>query len=162
TPVRERPPDLRAEDLRHGHRCLQQCAHYPGVMADFLRHLLAHERPRAFAEEVLARRDAFHRAVAGNPNALRVAGKFRLLAAALGGILAYFVDVWPAAEEVGRRFIAEDLVRQCTDMVGAVREQRASAIFVAVLAGLLQQRRVRVDRDPNSYRSASDSSPLIG
>jgi hypothetical protein len=160
-PVPYRRCELRAADLERGRRCLQHYHNYPGVTADFIRHLLSHGRIQRFGDEVRCRQDFFNALIQGQPNGLRIAGNFALLAAAFAEMAAYMQDVWPAWQQATREFIEQDLAELCVSMVGDVREQQASQIFVATLADLIEQRRVQV----NGYQphdSLRDFAPVIG
>jgi hypothetical protein len=159
-PVRERSEEERSTDILHGRRCLETCTSYSGVTADFIKNLLHHQRLEHFAEQVLAQRDFFHTNVGRRPNALRIAGNFALLAAAFREFAGYLGDVWPEWEMRCEQFVREGLVGLCNDMVLAVQQERASAIFLGMLADLIHQGRVTIEGFQSSH--SGQSSPRIG
>jgi hypothetical protein len=147
------------KDVVRGNRCVTECRSYSGVMADFLHWLLVERRTETFAERVKAWQRRFFSDVAGLQNDLRIAGNFALLAAAFDLIAEYLGDVWPAWKEEAQQFTEQDLLTLRNNMLGEVREQQASEIFVATLAEQIRLGRVKVE---GLSHKESAKKPLIG
>ena len=126
-------------DLVRGRRCQQQCQHYSGLMADFIRHLLANDRPAAFVARVAALQDQFCQAAKGHENIVRVAGNFALLAAAFEEMAEYLKDVWPGADDAKRAFIEQHIPALRGATLNDVHEQKASCVFLSTLGMLVKQ-----------------------
>ena len=131
-------------DLVRGRRCQQQCQHYSGVMADFIRHILANDRPAAFLARVAALQDQFCQAAKGHENVVRVAGNFALLAAAFEEMAEYLKDVWPEAEAAKRVFVEQHVPALRGATLSDVHEQKASCVFLSTLAMLVKQGSVQI------------------
>ena len=126
-------------DLVRGRRCQQQCQHYSGLMADFIRHLLANDRPAAFVARVAALQDQFCQAAKGHENIVRVAGNFALLAAAFEEMAEYLKDVWPGADDAKRAFVEQHIPALRGATLNDVHEQKASCVFLSTLGMLVKQ-----------------------
>ena len=139
------PYPVGEKDLERGQRCQQQRSNYPGVMADFIRHIIANNRGPAFAARVRELQARYYREITGSDNDVRIAGNFAMLAAAFEEIADYLRDVWQGADEAKRvfaeRYIPE--LRQAT--VADVSDQKASRLFLSTLAVLVQQGAVRIN-----------------
>jgi hypothetical protein len=135
----------REKDLLRGNRCVAECRHYSGVMADFIRWLIANNRTNVFADRVTALQQRFYADVAGQQNDSRVATNLALLGAAFEQMAEYLSDVWPDWEAETQRFIDEDLLAIRGDMLGEVKDQQASEVFLRTLAELIRFNNVRID-----------------
>src|SRR5262249_10131690 len=149
------------KDLAHGFACTERSSRYPGVTADFLRWLLANGRTAGFAARVRARQMFYREPIVGKQNADRIAGNFGLLAAAFEEVALYLADVWPEQQEETQRFVEEDLVAVRDAMVGEVREQQESEVFLAVLADLIASQEVALVTAPHGP-TVPDDKPVIG
>ena len=101
------PYPVGEKDLERGRRCQQQRGNYPGVMADFIRHLIANNRGSAFAARVVELQASYYREVTGSDNDLRIAGNFAMLAAAFEEIADYLRDAWQGADEAKQVFVGQ-------------------------------------------------------
>jgi hypothetical protein len=133
-----------AKDLARGGRCADERRHYSGVLADFVRHLLANGRTRTFPKLVRALQRRYYRDIAGQQNDVRIASNFALLGAGLVEWALYLRDVWPSWNKDMAWFIGEALPGTRDEMLGLVREQQAGEVFLRVLADLYQHGRVRL------------------
>ena len=131
-------------DLVRGRRCQQQCQHYSGLMADFIRHVLANGRPAVFLTRVAALQDQFCQASQGHENSVRVAGNFAMLAAAFEEMAEYLKDVWAEAEEAKRVFVEQHIPALRGATLSDVHEQKASCVFLSTLAMLVKQGSVQI------------------
>src|SRR5262249_50693709 len=66
------------------------------------------------------------------------------LAAAFVNVAEYFADVWPEAPAEAERFVGKGLRRIRNAMLEAVQEQQESEIFLATLADLIGNGRIKV------------------
>ena len=152
------PYPVGEKDLERGQRCQRERSNYPGVMADFIRHILANNRGPAFAARVRELQARYYREITGSDNDVRIAGNFAMLAAAFEEIADYLRDVWQGADEAKRvfaeRYIPE--LRQAT--VADVSDQKASRLFLSTLAGLLQQGAVRINELARQYYSPGNAA----
>ena len=133
------PYPVGEKDLERGRRCQQQRVNYPGVMADFIRHVIANNRGPAFAARVGELQASYYREIKGSDNDMRIAGNFAMLAAAFEEIADYLRDVWQGADEAKQAFVERHIpeLRQAT--LADVSDQKASRLFLSTLAGLVQQ-----------------------
>ena len=76
------PYPVGAKDLERGQRCQRERVNYPGVMADFIRHVIANNRGPAFAARVAELQNRYYQEVSGSDNDVRIASNFAMLAAA--------------------------------------------------------------------------------
>ena len=152
------------KDLERGQRCRQQRLNYPGVMADFIRHVLANKRGLAFAARVEELQARFYREDAGKDNDVRIAGNFALLAAAFEEMADYLRDVWDGAAEAKRVFVEEHVPELRRANLADVSEQKASKLFLSTLAGLVQQGTVQIKglQGLHPELQVQGSPPLIG
>ena len=102
---------------------------YPGVTADLIRHLLANDRPQAFAARVGALQNRIYREIAGRDNDVRVAGNFALLGAAFEEMADYFGDVWPGAVEAKQQFVKKICGACATPRLMTSRQKTNLAFF---------------------------------
>jgi hypothetical protein len=86
-----------------------------------------------------------------------VSANLAVLAAAHAEFAEYLGDIWPAWQEEVRRFGEEDVPALLSQMMGAVRVQRAVEVFWNTLVNLIACGRVRLD-DSDSTSHA----PVIG
>jgi hypothetical protein len=151
----------REKDLARGGRCVKECSKYSGVMADFIRWLITNGRMKVFAERVLALQQRFYSGVVGQQNDSRITTNLAVLGAAFEQMAEYLADVWPEWETEARRFIEEDLIAIRDEMLGEVKEQQASEVFLRTLADLVQCNEVRID-GLRSQGGDADRKPMIG
>jgi hypothetical protein len=150
----------RAKNLGAGHRCKAECGNYAGVMADFIRWLLAGGQCGAFARRFGELQERYYNDVAGQQNDIRVATNLALLGAAFELFAEYLGDVWEGWHEATRKFVEDDLVAIRDGMLGEAKEQQASEVFLRTLAELIQFNHVRVEGLPG--QRDADGKPLIG
>lgn len=149
-----------AKNLEAGRRCLVECANYAGVMADFLRWLLAEGRVKRFEERFFALQERYNGDVAGQQNDLRVASNLAQLGAGFELFAEYLGDVWPGWQEAATTFVEEDLLALRAEMLGEAKEQQASEVFLRTLADLIRHNHVRIE-DMTSQQG-TDLKPQIG
>jgi hypothetical protein len=156
------PYPIGEKDLERGHRCHQQRLNYPGVMADFIRHLIANNRGPAFATRVAELQARYYREVTGSDNDVRIAGNFAMLAAAFEEFADYLRDAWQGADEAKRVFVERHVpeLRQAT--LADVSDQKASRLFLSTLAVLVQQGAVRINGHLPGGTASPGMAPLIG
>lgn len=142
TIVIDLPP--RERDLERGAKCIARRKYYRGVMADFIRWSIAEGRAAHFVARYTELQQFYYKDIVGQPNDLRIATNFALLAAAFTEIATYLQADWPGWEDESRTYVEEDLVRIRDAMLGNVREQRPGEIFMATLQSLLAHQRVRI------------------
>jgi hypothetical protein len=152
--VRVEPPQ---KDLERRQRCLDRCGSYSGVMAGFITWLLAQGRTKEFADRVRMYEGRYYRQVSGQPNDARVAANLAVLASAFAEFAEFLGDVWPAWQEEVRRFGEEDVPALLSQMMGAVREQRAIEVFWNILSHLIRCSRVRLDTS-----DSPSTAPIVG
>lgn len=150
----------REKDLMRGNRCVTECGNYKGVMADFIRWLLANDRTKVFAERVTTLQTRFYSDVAGQQNDSRVTTNLALLGAAFEQMAEYLSDVWPEWSSEMQRFIEEDLLVIRGDMLGEVKQQQDSEVFLRTLGDLIRFNHVRIT-GLLSQRDA-DHKPVVG
>jgi hypothetical protein len=154
------PVPQTAKDLKRGHRCMRECQNYSGIMADFLRWVLAEGEAERHAKRVENLQDWFYRQVAGQQNAERIASNFALLGAGFLAMARYLGDVWPKWKAKAGKFLTQDLVAIRDAMVNEVKDQQGSEIFLTTLGVLLKNRRVWIE---DRYTAVTDpSATLIG
>lgn len=146
--VRQKP-----KDTDRGCRCEDQCQHYQGVTADFVREVLAQCRGPVFAKMVRALRKYYCRDIAGEQNDSRIAGNFALLGAGFVEMARYLKDVWPEWKAAIRQFLTVDLIAIRDEMVGATKEQQASEVFWSILRTLMDHRLVEIDGDSQADKA---------
>jgi hypothetical protein len=151
----------REKDLGRGSRCVNGCSKYSGVMADFIRWLISNGRMKVFAERVRALQQRFYVDVVGQQNDSRITTNLAVLGAAFEQMAEYLGDVWPEWETQARLFVDEDLIAIRDEMLGEVKEQQASEVFLRILADLVQCNEVRID-GLTSQRGDADRKPMIG
>jgi hypothetical protein len=161
-----RVPNL-PKDAGRAARCEQYRPLYRGVTADFIATLLRDGRVAAFPEVVNGYFDTFYKDIAGQQNDARIAGNFALLAAASYETARYFADVIPAWEDLVEAYVHEDLIAVRDEMLGLVRRQQPSEVFLDELRDLLAIGRVRlVDWPPRGggyFAMPHDERvPLVG
>jgi hypothetical protein len=132
------------KDLDRGARCLAECGRYSGVMADFIRWLLAEGRTEQFAARVEQHGAAYYQRIAGQQNDARIASNFARLAAAFAEFARYLADAWPTWQPEAQHFAGTILVGALDEMTEIVKCQQASAIFLETLGNLLEHGKVRV------------------
>lgn len=153
-----------AKDLQRGSRCVQMRRHYSAVMADYIHWLIIHGRPAGFAERVRQLQQSYYADIAGQQNDARIASNFAMLAAAFEEFAYYMRDVWPEACEAARQFVEADLIGIRNEMLGIVREQQASEVFLATLWTLIQHGQVRIKNwyPDGRLADATETKPLVG
>jgi hypothetical protein len=156
------PYPVGEKDLERGQRCQRERLKYPGVMADFIRHVIANNRGEAFAARVRELQARYYREVTGSDNDVRVAGNFAMLAAAFEEIADYLRDVWHGVNEAKRAFVERHIpeFRQAT--LADVSDQKASRLFLSTLAVLVQQGAVRINGHVPGIPAPQGTPPLIG
>jgi hypothetical protein len=156
------PYPVGAKDLERGHRCHQQRLNYPGVMCDFIHHVLANNRGPAFATRVAELQSRFYREDTGQDNDVRIASNFAMLAAAFEEFADYLCDAWQGAAGAKRSFVEQHIpeLRQAT--LTDVSDQKASRLFLSTLAVLVQQGAVRIQGNLPGSTPLQGTPPLIG
>jgi hypothetical protein len=149
-----------AKNVDAGTRCLEECERYSGVMADFIRWLLAEKRIPVFTKRFAELQKRFNGDVAGQQNDIRVATNLAQLGAAFELLAEYLGDVWSDWQEAVRRFVEEDLVAIRDGMLGEAKEQQASEVFLRTLAELIRFNHVRIEGLPGQRET--DNRPLVG
>ena len=143
-----------------GRRCLVECKHYAGVMADFIRWLLVQRRAAVFSSRFAELQDRYYADIAGQQNDIRIATNLALLGASFEQFAEYLADVWPQWREAARAFVEEELVTIRADMLGEAKEQQASEVFLRTLADLIRFNHVRIDG--LRMQRDGDHKPMIG
>jgi hypothetical protein len=143
-----------------GRRCLVECKHYAGVMADFIRWLLVQRRAAVFSSRFAELQDRYYADIAGQQNDIRIATNLALLGASFEQFAEYLADVWPQWREAARAFVEEELVTIRADMLGEAKEQQASEVFLRTLADLIRFNHVRIDG--LRMQRDGDHKPVIG
>jgi hypothetical protein len=158
------PVPRKAKDIERGNRCLAQRPFYRGLMADFIRHLIAHGRPQAFADRVQQLQSYYYAPIAGRPNDIRIAGNLALLGAAFEEFAGYLGAAWPAGAERARDFVEAELVVIRDATLSEVRDQQASEVFLAALGALICNGQVQVVGYYPGYQIAKglEHKPVIG
>ena len=151
----------REKDLVRGNRCIAECRNYAGVTADFIAWLIANKKTAVFGDRVVALQQRFYSDVAGQQNDSRIATNLALLGAAFELIAEYFSDVWPESATEAKRFIEEDLLAIRGDMLGEVKDQQASEVFLHTLGELVQFKHVRIDGMSGQGQEMTNK-PFIG
>lgn len=123
--------ESRSKQVQRGGRCLALRHRYPSLKAGFIHYLLRHDRPGHFEARVGELQQLYYGPIIGAQNDLRIAG--------------YLGGAWPDGEEKTRAFVERDLAAVRDEMVGAVKGQQASEIFLATLGALVEHGRVRVE-----------------
>jgi hypothetical protein len=141
------------KNLAAGPRCLDECQHYSGVMADFIRCLLAEGKMVVFADRFAELQKRFNDDVAGQQNDIRIATNLALLGAAFEQFAMYLGDVWEGWQEASRKFVQEDLVAIRDSMLGEAKEQQASEVFLHMLADLIRFSHVRIQDLPGQVEA---------
>jgi hypothetical protein len=142
------PVPQTAKDLKRGASCIKECKNYSGVMADYIRWLMEGKRTGEFAERVQGWQDRYYKDVTEKQNGLRIAGNFAQLAASIELMAEYLADVWPGWEKEVKRFTEEDLLAIRNDMLGAVKCQQDSEVFMETLGELIRHGHVAIDGYP--------------
>jgi len=132
------------KDLARGQRCLSRCGTYSGVTAALIHHLLTNNRCSQFPEHVQSLQARFLDGIDGQPNGLRIATNFALLAAGFSEVVDFLADIWPEAASEKVQFIQRDLVAMRNDMLRGLRAQEPAYLFLMVLCDLINDGRVRV------------------
>jgi hypothetical protein len=149
------------KDLMRGRECLAECNRYSGVMADFLRWLIANQRATIFAGRVSDWQERYYSDVVGQQNDIRIASNFALLASAFEQFAEYLTDCWPERQDEVKWFLETDLVTVRNAMLGEVREQQGSEVFMANLAELIRLGAVCVQGHCPTNCNLDDK-PMIG
>ncbi len=150
-----------AKHVVAGAQCLAKCEHYSGVMADFIRWLLADNRLTSFQPRFGELQQKYYADVAGQQNDIRIATNLALLGASFELFAQYLGDVWDGWCEVATNFVNKDLIVIRDEMLGAAKEQQASEVFLATLAELIRFNHVRIDGFMAHHRDG-EHKPLIG
>ncbi len=152
------------KDIERGLRCLAQRGRYRGLMAAFIRHLIANCRTAQFAARVEVKYKYYYADIAGENNDIRIAGNFALLAAAFEEFAAFLADAWPGWEQEAEAFINQDLKDIRDEMLAEVRGQQAGAVFLTTLRALVTNGHVQVKGwQPGQVTSEKDfDRPTIG
>jgi Domain of unknown function (DUF927) len=136
-------PKSKSPTLRD--RCLGQCCYYSGLLADYLVWLMQRNVPARFANHVHSSVSTYQALIAGQPNDMRIASNFGVLAAAYLYFAEYLSDVWPNARVRAQQFINRDLVELMQNMVQHVKAHRDIDVFWDTLQDLMDNKRVRFD-----------------
>jgi hypothetical protein len=150
----------RPKDLIRGNRCVAECKNYSGVMADFIRWLIAKDRLKGFGDRVIELQQQFYSDVAGQQNDSRIATNLALMGAAFEQIAEYLGDVWPDWKAEAKRFIDEDLMAIRDQMLGEVKDQQGSEVFLRTLADLIRFNHVRIEGLQN--QRDAEHKPVVG
>ena len=149
------------KDLVRGRRCVSEARNYSGVMADFIRWLIAGARSTKFTDRVTELQRRYYSDVKGQQNDSRIATNLALLGAAFEQMAEYFGDVWGDWAVETKRFVEEDLLAIRDEMLGEVKEQQTSEIFLRTLADLIRFNHVRIDGLRDQGQDAIHK-PVIG
>jgi hypothetical protein len=149
-----------AKNLVAGNRCKSEYQNYSGVMADFIRWLLAENRCDGFAQRFSQLQERYYNDVAGQQNDIRVATNLALLGAAFEKFAEYLGDVWDGWQAAVTKFLEEDLVAIRDSMLGEAKEQQASEVFLRTLAELIRFNHVRIEGLPG--QRDAEHKPLVG
>jgi hypothetical protein len=150
------------KDLGRAERCLAARPHYRGVMADFLRWLIAEGRVTGFAARVDQHCQAFYQGIAGQQNDARIAGNFALLAAAFEEFALYLGDAWDDREAEVQAYVEGDLPATRDAMLGIARAQQAAVLFLDTLRELLAFGKVRLQEAVTSSISPRREGEVVG
>jgi len=148
------------KELARGQRCIAQCGRYSAITADFIRWLLVKKETAKFKRRFQKLRGWFYRGIAGQQNDLRIASNFALLAAAFWLAAKYLGEVWPGWRKEVKTFIGKDLIAVRDRMLGAVKEQQESEVFLDTLRELVQWGQVKVTN--HHVDNTKDHAPTIG
>ncbi len=151
----------RPKEMERGLRCLQWSPSYSGVMADFVRHLLAEGWTGRFAGEVQAAQRRLLDGVPSRQNDARVAANLALLGTAFAAFCDYLRDVWPGAADAASEFAASDLVTLRAETLAGSREQQTSEVFLHVLAGLVENGHAKIE-NYGKHNSLAAGVPVVG
>lgn len=149
------------KNLARGQRCARECKNYSAVTVDFLRWFLAHGRSEGFSRRVANLQRYYYRGIAGEQNDARIASNFSLLAAGFLEMARFLGDVWPGWKAAARQFVTKDLNAIRDQMVGQVKGEQASEVFLKTLTELIRFERVRFQRDTYS-REIQYQAKVIG
>ncbi len=149
-----------AKNLQAGKRCKAECQNYSGVMADFIRWLLAEGQCAEFAQRFGELQQFYYGDVAGQQNDIRIATNLALLGAAFEMFAKYLGDVWEGWQKEARKFVEEDLMVIRDAMLGEAKEQQASEVFLRTLGDLIRHNHVRI-KDMMGMGNA-ENKPQIG
>jgi hypothetical protein len=158
------PVPRKAKDIARGNRCLDQRPRYRGLMADFIRHLIAHGRPHAFADRVRQLQSYYYEPIAGRPNDIRISGNLALLGAAFEEFAGYLGAAWPGGAERAGDFVENELVVIRDATLSEVRDSQASEVFLAALGALVRSGQVQVEGYYPGYviSKGLDHKPVVG
>jgi hypothetical protein len=149
-----------AKNLAAGNRCKAECQNYSGVMADFIRRLLAGDRCGEFTRRFDELQKRYYGDVAGQQNDIRVATNLALLGAAFERFAEYLGDVWGGWQEASKKFAEDDLVAIRDSMLGEAKEQQASEVFLRTLAELIRYNHVQIEGLPG--QAGADNRFVVG
>ena len=163
-PARRDPGAEEGKGRRAGRRCLAQRHRYRGLMADFIRHLIAarpaagFRRPCPTAPVGLLREDR------GAAERLRISGNLRSAGGGLRGVRRLPGAAWPEGAERAGDFVENELVVIRDATLSEVRDQQASEVFLAALGALVRSGQVRVDGYYPGYviSKGLDHKPVVG
>jgi hypothetical protein len=148
-----------AKNVGAGTRCIVECQNYSGVMADFIRWLIAGDRVEIFRKRFEELQKRFYGDVAGQQNDIRVATNLAQLGAAFEQFAEYLGDVWADWHEAANVFVENNLIEIRSAMLGEAKQQQASEVFLGTLAELIRLRRVGI-QGSNQY--SSEHTPIVG
>lgn len=134
-----------AKDHTRYQHCLQYSAMYSGMMADFVRYVIASGWTARFVGEVEDLRLRLLSGVEGRQNDARVASNLALMGAAFRAACEYLGDVWPEANDRADHFVGVDLIALRDEMLASTREQQTSEVFLNCLAELIDNKRVTIE-----------------
>jgi hypothetical protein len=149
------------KDVNRGQRCIARCSRYSAITADFVRWLLVKNQPQKFKRRFQKLRGWFYEGIAGQQNDLRIASNFALLAAGFWVVGKYLSDVWPNWRQEVKTFIGEDLIAVRDRMLGAVKEQQESEVFLDTLRELVEWGHVKITGH-HRQEFARDHAPTVG
>jgi hypothetical protein len=153
----------RAKDIERGARCLARRHRYPALMAGFIGHVIAEGRGVEFAERVRELQAFYYGPIAGAQNDLRIAANHALLGAAFEEFAGYLGEVGAEWGRQARLYVDRDLAEIRDEMIGAVKEQQPSEIFLATLRSLVENARARIHGWSSPLaESGSSHAPTIG
>ena len=132
-------------------------------MADFIRHLIAHGRPHAFADRVQQHQLDYYEKIAGQPNDIRISGNLRRWGRLSRNSPATSAPRGRAGRSAGD-FVENELVVIRDATLSEVRDQQASEVFLAALGAPVRSGQARVDGYYPGYviSKGLDHKPVVG
>jgi hypothetical protein len=140
------------KDDKRAQRCEAMATDYAGVTSDFIAWLIREKRLETFKQSVQQLKQRFKSGLETHQNCDRIAANLAMLGAAAYEFAMYLGKsrAWPTWESYATKFIDTDLIEARNTMLGLVREQQPSEVFVSELSTLINCGRVQITGMPVS------------